>query len=118
VLLSKSVGEVGRPFRFAIGGGVRERARGLLKAEGDGEMAGERAGEEASGGCRHPLVVIISSSDMRLGSSSFSKDETKGGSALSWLTIPFLEDDPLVVALAVEGPAGAGEDTELEPSPF
>jgi hypothetical protein len=66
-----------------MGGGVRERARGLPYADGDGDITGERAGDEASGICRHPLFVIdVSSSDMMLGSSSFSSDETRGGSIL------------------------------------
>jgi hypothetical protein len=141
-VLRESVGEVGRPPTLGSGGGVSESARGLPKTEGDGEMAGEMAGDDASGGCRHPKMGNdVSSSDMAYGSSSLSRDDTKGGSTLDTpfdmpfdtpfgapfvvpfdvpfdtpFSVPFLGSP--FVALRVEGPATAGDDTELEPSPL
>jgi hypothetical protein len=55
-VLSDSVGDVGRPF--AKGGGVNDRARGLLCAD----VVGERTGDEAPMGGRHPAVMVRDSS--------------------------------------------------------
>lgn len=113
-------GDVGRPPTLGNGGGVSERARGLLYADGDGEPAGELAGDDASGGFRHPATVTdVSSSDVALGSSSLRREETRGGSIWFRPEAPFVADEDPLVARTVEGPAVvAGEDIELEPSPF
>jgi hypothetical protein len=131
-VLSDKVGEVGRPLRLGRGGGVKDRARGLLGFEGEGE----RAGDDASGGTRQFGVNTgVSSSDKGFGSSSFSSDDTRGV-ALSMRVTPFLTTVTLVLlaslvpltafvpvtAVAVfagrvlKGPDVAGEGTELEAS--
>lgn len=127
-MLSDSVGEDGRPPRLGSGGGVIERARGLLWAEGDGD----KAGEDASGGTRQPPITgNVSSSDCAFGSSSFSREETKGGSLFPRLSLVFSEPlvatalpfvtgpglGPLALPLRFEeGPAMAGDTAELDAS--
>jgi hypothetical protein len=123
------------------GGGVSDKALGLLYADGDGDMAGE----DMSGAGRHAGPNGVSSSDAKLGSNSFSREDTRGGSLvlllLSRSRTKVLEDEPFVVlpprprptlllvlledaagaALLAEvaGAAGAaGEDAEFDISPW
>ena len=114
-VLSDMVGDVSRPLVRGRGGGVRESARGLLWFEGDGEMAGD----DASGGCRQVGVnADASSSDMALGSSSFSSDDTSGVS-VSIRSRPFLKGNPFA-GRTVDGPAaaGAGDGADADASPW
>jgi hypothetical protein len=142
-VLSERVGDVGRPLTLGKGGGVSDRALGLLWFDGAGEMAGD----EGSVGFRQGNVMVFaSSSDCALGSSSFNRAETKAGSfgprlacPLLLLACPFmtglplacvglraaLPGEPLLIGAvlaapltlrAVEGPA-AGEEAEVDGSP-
>lgn len=116
-VLRERVGEDGRPLRVGNGGGVNERARGLLNADGDGE----RAGDDASWKGRQPEAVAdVSSSEWMLGSSSLSKEETtKVGSAssrLGLMVLVFLDEVPFGT-LADDGPAAAGALVVAELSP-
>jgi hypothetical protein len=139
-VLRDKVGEVGRPPALGSGGGVSDKALGLLYADGDGDMAGE----DMSGAGRHADPSAVSSSDARLGSNSFSREETRGGSLLSRSRIRVLEDEPFVAlpprprptplllllddaagaALLAEATAAAavagaaGEDAEFDISPW
>ena len=125
-VLSGNVGDIGRPPEPGKGGGVNDSARGLLWAE----VIGERTGDEAPIGGRHPAVMASdSSSDPPLDSSSFRSDDTKGGSSFASRddapfrtgdVCPFVWPTPLVPWAAAEelamAAAAAGDDTEVDPS--
>lgn len=115
-VLSERVGDVGRPFtrgNGGSGGGVNERARGLLWLEATGEIAGDEAsGGPLQGSCI--VFVSASASDWAPGSSSFSRAETRAGPGGSGRVTPFIRRAGAVTAPA----AGAGEDVEVEASPL
>lgn len=102
------MGDEGRPFG-GKGGGVMDRARGLLGLDGDGDKTGDDAPF-----VRLPLAKAnpASSSEGALGSSSFSNEETKGAPSLTGGVSPF--DSGGIAAEPAAGPAAGGAADELE----
>lgn len=112
-VLKDSVGDVSRPLVRGRGGGVRDRARGLLWLDGEGDMAGDDA---SCTDHRFGAGTCVSSSDGVLGSSSLSSDDTSGGTFSTRLS-PFLEESPFA-GLTADGPGAAGDAAAVEASPW
>lgn len=134
-VLSDNVGDVGRPLSRGKGGGVSERARGLLWFDGEGEMAGD---EGSSAGLMGMTLIPFSSSEFPLGSSSLRSADTKAGpgppfgSSGRGAAVPLTGLTAAVVAVAAaaaavgaavvvaapfeDGPAVAGDDAEVDAS--
>jgi hypothetical protein len=101
-------GDEGRPLS-GNGGGVIDKARGLLGLEGEGDRTGEEA----------PFVILpvarakpVSSSERVLGSSSFNSDETKGAPSLAGAAA--VAGSALELELEPDGPGTDGAAPEFE----
>lgn len=139
-VLSDNVGDVGRPLSRGKGGGVSERARGLLWFDGEGEMAGD---EGSTAGLMGMTLMPFSSSEFPLGSSSLRSADTRAGpgapfgssargavapltglaAAVAAVAAAAVEAAVAVVGAAValaaefeDGPAVAGDDAEVDAS--